>query len=68
MGENAEELLKWIQNGAVIYLCGSKDPMSKDVDRKLIEILSERTFDTGKEASDYLKELEENGRYIKDVY
>lgn len=68
MGENAAELLKWIENGAVIYLCGSKDPMSKDVDRKLIEILSERTFDTGKDASDYLKELEEMGRYIKDVY
>lgn len=68
MGENATELLKWIENGAVIYLCGSKDPMSKDVDRKLIEILSERTFDTGKDASDYLKELEEAGRYIKDVY
>ncbi|TGK84572.1 sulfite reductase flavoprotein subunit alpha [Leptospira noumeaensis] len=68
MGENAAELLKWIENGAVIYLCGSKDPMSKDVDRKLIEILSERTFDTGKDASDYLKELEEAGRYIKDVY
>lgn len=68
MSENASELLKWIENGAVIYLCGSKDPMSKDVDRKLIEILSERTFDTGKDASDYLKELEEAGRYIKDVY
>ncbi|MCT8333042.1 flavodoxin domain-containing protein [Leptospira sp. 85282-16] len=68
MGENAAELLKWIENGAVIYLCGSKDPMSKDVDRKLIEILSERTFETGKDASDYLKELEEAGRYIKDVY
>lgn len=68
MGENAAELLKWIENGAVIYLCGSKDPMSKDVDRKLIEILTERTFDTGKDASDYLKELEEMGRYIKDVY
>ncbi|EMY63243.1 putative sulfite reductase (NADPH) flavoprotein, alpha component [Leptospira terpstrae serovar Hualin str. LT 11-33 = ATCC 700639] len=68
MGENASELLKWIENGAIIYLCGSKDPMSKDVDRKLIEILTERTFDTGKDASDYLKELEEMGRYIKDVY
>ncbi|XDD47589.1 sulfite reductase flavoprotein subunit alpha [Leptospira sp. WS39.C2] len=68
MGENALELLKWIENGAIIYLCGSKDPMSKDVDRKLIEILTERTFDTGKDASDYLKELEESGRYIKDVY
>lgn len=68
MGENAAELLKWIENGAVIYLCGSKDPMSKDVDRKLIEILTERTFDTEKDASDYLKELEEMGRYIKDVY
>ncbi|MDF3821132.1 flavodoxin domain-containing protein [Leptospira sp. 96542] len=68
MAENASELLKWIESGAVIYVCGSKDPMSKDVDKKLISILSERTFDTEKDTVEYLKELEENGRYIKDVY
>ncbi|BDA78202.1 sulfite reductase [NADPH] flavoprotein alpha-component [Leptospira kobayashii] len=68
MEENATELLKWIEAGAYIYLCGSKDPMSKDVDAKLIDILSRRTFRTEIDASDFLKELEESGRYKKDVY
>ncbi|TGN20546.1 diflavin oxidoreductase [Leptospira idonii] len=68
MTENAAELLKWIENGAYIYVCGSKDPMSKDVDAKLVEILTQRNFETGKDSSEFLKELEESGRYVKDVY
>lgn len=68
MWENRSDLLTWIQNGAVIYVCGSKDPMSKDVDSKLIEILAERNFETDLPADEYLKSLEESGRYIKDVY
>ncbi len=68
MWENKQELLNWIQNGAILYVCGSKDPMSKDVDAKLVEILAERNFETELPALEYLKSLEESGRYIKDVY
>ncbi|GBF48617.1 sulfite reductase subunit beta [Leptospira ryugenii] len=68
MRENTNELLKWIQEGACIYVCGSKDPMSKDVERALIEILSQREFDKDKSPEEYLNQLEEAGRYKKDVY
>ncbi|TGL56636.1 sulfite reductase flavoprotein subunit alpha [Leptospira ognonensis] len=68
MLENASELLKWIEEGAYIYVCGSKDPMSKDVEKQLLQILSAREFETNLSAEDYLSSLEESGRYKKDVY
>lgn len=68
MLENASELLKWIEEGAYIYVCGSKDPMSKDVEKQLLQILSAREFETNLSAEEYLSSLEESGRYKKDVY
>lgn len=55
---NAEELLKWIQQGAVIYVCGSIDGMASGVDQALTDILGEATLD----------ELRQAGRYRRDVY
>ena len=66
--EKADELIEWIDNGAVIYLCGNKDPMSKDVDRTLIELIAAKKDMSTDAAEDYLAELEETGRYLKDVY
>ncbi len=66
--ENADELIKWIDNGAYIYLCGNKDPMSKDVDATLIGIIAEKKSLSQDAAEDFLAELEENNRYVKDVY
>jgi sulfite reductase (NADPH) flavoprotein alpha-component len=68
MSENTSELLKWIEEGAYIYVCGSKDPMSKDVEKQLLQILSKREFETSITAEEYLSSLEESGRYKKDVY
>ena len=55
---NAEELLKWVQQGAVIYVCGSIEGMASGVDQALTDILSEATLD----------ELRQAGRYRRDVY
>ncbi|MDZ4724811.1 MAG: flavodoxin domain-containing protein [Leptospira sp.] len=68
MEENADELLNWIKDGAYIYVCGSKDPMSKDVEKRLLQILEKRTFETNQSTEDFLSTLEEAGRYKKDVY
>jgi sulfite reductase alpha subunit-like flavoprotein len=65
MKEHADELLEWIENGAYIYVCGSKDPMSYDVDATLVEILSSKK---GVGAKDFLADLADEGRYVKDVY
>lgn len=56
--DNADELINWIKQGAVIYVCGSIDGMAAGVDQALIEILGE----------DQVDELRQTGRYRRDVY
>jgi len=55
---NAEELIKWVEQGAVIYVCGSIEGMASGVDQALMDILSEEKLD----------ELRQAGRYRRDVY
>lgn len=55
---NAEELIKWVEQGAVIYVCGSIEGMASGVDQALMDILSEEKLD----------ELRQTGRYRRDVY
>ncbi len=65
--EKSDELLEWIDNGAAIYVCGSKDPMSKDVEQTLLEILAIKKG--GHEAAQkFLDQLHDDDRYVKDVY
>lgn len=56
--QNAEELVSWIERGAVLYVCGSIDGMASGVDQALIEILGDEQVD----------ELRQQGRYRRDVY
>lgn len=56
--EQADELKTWVNNGAVIYVCGSIDGMASDVDQALIDILGESNVD----------QLRQDGRYRRDVY
>ena len=65
--EKADELLEWIDNGAAIYVCGSKDPMSKDVEQTLLEILAV-TKGSHEDAQQFLDQLHDDNRYVKDVY
>ncbi len=68
MLEKATELYKWINDGASIYISGKKDPMSKDVENALLQIIEEQGKKTKEEAEEYLERLKKNGRYEKDVY
>ncbi len=68
MSENADELLKWIEEGAYLYVCGAKDPMSRDVEKCFLEILEKRQFQKEISTDEFLSQLEESGRYKKDVY
>jgi sulfite reductase (NADPH) flavoprotein alpha-component len=68
MKQKASELFDWIDNGAFLFISGTKDPMSKDVENTLLEIIRKEGKKTGEEAIAYLKQLKEEGRYEKDVY
>ncbi|MGZ7455635.1 PepSY domain-containing protein [Pseudomonas sp. Ma2-10] len=56
--ESADELKKWLAEGAVIYICGSLQGMASGVDHVLNEILGTAQVDR----------LIEQGRYRRDVY
>ncbi|KNH26613.1 flavodoxin [Pseudomonas syringae] len=56
--ESADELKKWLADGAVIYICGSLQGMASGVDHALNELLGIEEVDR----------LIEQGRYRRDVY
>lgn len=64
----AAEVYQWLAGGAHIYVCGSKYPMSHDVENALIEIIADQGNKSPEEAQQLLHELKEEGRYLKDVY
>ena len=68
MLQHAAELYEWLNGGASFFVCGSKDPMSMDVENTLLEIIQQQGNKTNEEAKKYLELLEEEGRYEKDVY
>ena len=67
MREKAAALCEWLDGGAYLYVCGSKDPMSHDVDNALKEILTTHYMSEEK-ALEMIEQLVEDGRYVKDVY
>ena len=62
------EFYEWINAGAYIYLCGTKTPMSGDVELMLISIIEKFGKKTNTEANEYLDQMSKEGRYMKDVY
>ena len=56
--QQAEELRRWLDDGAALYVCGSLEGMAGGVDAVLHELLG----------SDAVQALVEQGRYRRDVY
>jgi sulfite reductase (NADPH) flavoprotein alpha-component len=54
----ADELKKWLADGAAIYICGSLQGMAAGVDQVLNEVLG----------AEEVERLIEQGRYRRDVY
>ncbi|MBO9200382.1 MULTISPECIES: diflavin oxidoreductase [Niastella] len=68
MLENAKAFYEWLQNGAYVYICGAKEPMSVDVENTVLQIIERFGSKTSAQAIEYLNQLKEEGRFLKDVY
>lgn len=68
MLEEGAAIYEWLSAGASLYVCGAKEPMSVDVEHALLRIIAEHGNKSEEEAQSHLRELEETGRYLKDVY
>ena len=67
LAERAREVYAWLEGGAQLYVCGAI-AMGKDVHAALREVIaSERGVDA-EAADEWLRELQQQGRYARDVY
>ena len=68
MKKHGAEFFNWLDSGAYVYICGTRDPMSADVERTILQIIEEHGNRTKEQAQEYLDELKAVGRFAKDVY
>ena len=68
MLEKKEQLWSWLGEGAVFYVCGDASRMAKDVDQALRTIAQEEGSMSEEDASAWVKNLQKEKRYLKDVY
>jgi sulfite reductase (NADPH) flavoprotein alpha-component len=66
--EKSSEFNSWIENGASIYICGQKNPMSQDVEQAIVAVIAQERNISNEQAKEVLDELENQGKYQKDVY
>lgn len=68
MLEHSKELFQWLKEGAVVYVCGDQKNMAKDVEITLLDIIANEGEMSSEEALNYLKTLQQQKRYLRDVY
>jgi sulfite reductase (NADPH) flavoprotein alpha-component len=64
----ADDLWKWLEEGAHFYVCGDAKRMAKDVDAALRQIVQRLGGKNVEEASEYVEKLKKDKRYKRDVY
>lgn len=66
--EHAHDVYAWLEEGAYIYLCGDAARMAPDVHDTLVTVIEEQASVQREEAEEYLRDLQRDGRYQRDVY
>lgn len=68
MIEQARDLWAWLQDGAHFYVCGDEKRMAHDVHQALIDIAQAEGGLSPEDADAYVKQLQKDRRYQRDVY
>ncbi|MGH7104728.1 MAG: diflavin oxidoreductase [Acetobacteraceae bacterium] len=68
MWEQREQLWRWLDDGAVLYVCGDARAMARDVHATLIRIISDATGCDADASAAWLRAAITDGRYKRDVY
>jgi sulfite reductase (NADPH) flavoprotein alpha-component len=63
-----DELYEWIEGGACLYVSGTREPMSQDVEKTLVHIFESTGGQSKDRASKLIEKLKEENRYLLDVY
>ena len=69
MRENGEKIWNWIDaEGGYFYVCGDASRMAKDVDNALRDIVQKYGKFDEAETANYMRKLNMDKRYVRDVY
>lgn len=68
MKEHSKELFEWLEQGAVVYICGDEKHMAHDVHQTLIDIIEKEGGLSREKAESYLADMQQTKRYQRDVY
>ncbi|MCP1189890.1 assimilatory sulfite reductase (NADPH) flavoprotein subunit [Priestia flexa] len=68
MKEHSKELFEWLEDGAVVYICGDEKHMAHDVHNTLIDIIEQEGNVSREQAEQYLADMQQQKRYQRDVY
>lgn len=68
MLENSAEFWAWLEQGAIMYVCGDAARMAGDVDKAMHTIIEKEGGKTPEEAAAYVQAMKDAKRYRRDVY
>lgn len=66
--ERSAELFAWLDDGAHVYVCGDAAGMARDVHAALRSVVAEGRGCDDEAAETWLRDLQAEGRYQRDVY
>ncbi|MFB5662454.1 assimilatory sulfite reductase (NADPH) flavoprotein subunit [Alteribacillus sp. HJP-4] len=68
MLEKSKDLYHWLQEGAIVYVCGDEQYMASDVHQALLSIIEKEGGLKPDQAAAYLEDMQQQKRYQRDVY
>lgn len=66
--QHAEALWQWLEDGAIVYLCGNAERLTNSVENAIVQIISQQKQVDEQEAKQLFTQLKSQKRYLKDVY
>lgn len=68
MAEQSRDLYSWLQEGAHLYVCGDEKRMAHDVNEVLLNVIASEGGLNREQAEEYVKTLQKEKRYQRDIY
>ncbi|SDF93371.1 sulfite reductase (NADPH) alpha subunit [Limimonas halophila] len=66
--QRSRDVYAWLQEGANLYVCGDADAMAPAVHEALTDVVKDEGGLSREDAQAYLKQLQQERRYQRDVY